>query len=238
MSRNRLSMITPVILSGGSGKRLWPISTSDNPKQFVAVTDNTILIQKTIRRCRGESFSDAVIVAGVNHRKHIENKLDYLKKTVILEPFGRNSLAAIVAAAIHLRESAKAGNVGGDQYMLIMPSDHIIGDEISFCDKVVKALEMAEEGKIVTFGITPSGVHSGYGYLLRGNRVKNGYNLASFVEKPNVMVAKTLIEAGGLWNSGIFMASVETILNEVFLYSQDTYYHCLAAYLSAQKDGT
>ncbi len=205
--------ITPVILSGGSGTRLWPLSTADRPKQFLALTDAQTMFQLTAARCHDpERFAAPIVVGNGRHADMIEQQLRDIglsAGTVILEPAARNTAPAIALAAI------EAG--GGDTLLLVMPSDHVIADAQAFQTAVAQAAAAARDGWLVTFGIKPSGPETGYGYIEMNDVPLGGSGLAvarRFVEKPDIEKARAMLAHGHhVWNAGIFLMRADRYLD-------------------------
>ncbi len=208
--------ITPVILSGGSGSRLWPLSRSSYPKQFLPLASDLTMIQETAQRVAGNRFGAPLIICNEEHRFIVGEQLRALAcqpAEIILEPVGRNTAPAAAVAALYLTAEQD------DELMLVMPSDHIITNTDGFLQAVDRAATAASEGALVTFGIKPDGPETGYGYiesadLLSGH--KGVYEVERFVEKPDPATAETYVAAGTYqWNSGIFLFSAKAYLNEL-----------------------
>ena len=194
--------IVPVILSGGSGTRLWPMSRPERPKQLLALTDEATMLQLTVARIAGDGFAPPIIVGNARHADLIERQLaDHGTPagTLILEPCARNTAPAIALAAI------AAG--AGDAPLLVMPSDHVIADVAAFHAAVAAALPAVEAGWLVTFGIEPDAPDTGFGYIEMGETIGAGVRrVARFVEKPPLDKAQAMFAAGGhAWNGGIFL---------------------------------
>ncbi|MBE0405278.1 mannose-1-phosphate guanylyltransferase/mannose-6-phosphate isomerase [Halomonas citrativorans] len=210
-------MIYPVILSGGSGSRLWPLSRAGYPKQFLTLHGNTgtTMLQDTARRVSGDEFAAPLVVCNEEHRFIVAEQLreaGIKPLDIILEPVGRNTAPAVAAAALRLSEQDP------DAVMLVMPSDHVILNEPAFLEAVTKAAKTSAEGALATFGITPGTPETGYGYIQRG-QAWNGqvsgdvYQVAQFVEKPDLATAQQYLESGDYaWNSGIFLFSARAYL--------------------------
>lgn len=203
--------ITPVILCGGSGTRLWPRSRKTCPKPFLPLVGNTTLFEAAVLRCPAEAgFGAPIIVTGAAHLKHVEVQLpDPVQSRVIVEPEGKNTAAAIALAALRLPE---------DAIMLVCPSDHHIGDIQSFQAAAREAARLARSGWLVSFGIAATAPETGYGYLKRGDAIpgSNGFAVANFVEKPDLKHAIAFLADGEYaWNGGIFAFMAGTFLSEL-----------------------
>jgi mannose-1-phosphate guanylyltransferase len=196
--------ITPVILSGGSGTRLWPLSRPEQPKQFLPLTADATMFALTLSRVSDSArFTSPIIVAGAQHHGLIESQLAGAAATLILEPAARNTAPAIALAAL-----ASKGT------MLVMPSDHVIDDVPAFHAAIKAALPLVADGWLVTFGISPTGPETGYGYIEGGDVIApDVHRVARFVEKPARAAAEAMLSAGTyFWNGGIFLFSAEAYL--------------------------
>ncbi|HZV57644.1 MAG TPA: mannose-1-phosphate guanylyltransferase/mannose-6-phosphate isomerase [Sphingobium sp.] len=199
--------ITPVILSGGSGTRLWPLSRDERPKQFIALTAAQTMLQLTLGRCAGLADVRApLIIANAAHGALVASQHDGAM-TLILEPCARNTAPAIALAALAMDDP--------EGLMLVMPSDHVIADLAAFHAAIARARPLAAQGWLVTFGIEPDAPETGYGYIALGEALAEGAHLvARFVEKPDVARAQAMLEAGGhAWNAGIFLLSARAYLD-------------------------
>jgi mannose-1-phosphate guanylyltransferase/mannose-6-phosphate isomerase len=209
-------MIIPVILSGGAGTRLWPISRELEPKHLVELLGTTTLLQKTVARLNGLQDTEAPIVVG-NHAHHqmVIDQLDEVgvhPAAMLLEPIGRNTAPAAAVAAM------AATRAGDDPILLVLPADHMIGDIERFHQAIEVGRSAAEEGNLVTFGIVPEGPHTGYGYIHQGEAMAGSaaFAVESFVEKPDLPTATGYVESGDyLWNSGMFMFLASRYLEEL-----------------------
>lgn len=237
--RNWLDAQTvPVILAGGSGTRLWPLSRPDRPKQFLPLFDDRSLFQNTALRLAGRAeFAPPLVVCNAEHRFIAAEQLRAIgiePRGFIVEPDGRNTAPAAALAALSL-----AGT--DDAYMLLLPADHVIADGAAFCDAVARGLGAARLGSLVTFGILPDRPETGYGYV-RGGSELDGltgcFGVERFVEKPDRATAKGYLADGRYyWNSGIFLAGVRPFLDELSRHRPDIAEGCGAAIQSARRDG-
>ena len=218
-------LIHPVLLCGGSGTRLWPLSRKSHPKQFVKFQGEETLFQSSARRLTGAGFAAPSVVTGSDFRFMVVEQLTAVEiapRDILIEPLARNTAAAICAAAVAL--DAK----NGDSLMLVAPSDHVIPDADGFRATVEAAVSVALAGQIVTFGIRPDRAETGYGWLELTKKPSNDFApvaqpLLSFVEKPNTETAEALFRGGmHLWNAGIFLFSTSTILNAFDRHATET----------------
>ena len=210
------TLITPVILSGGSGSRLWPLSRKALPKQFLSLAGTGSMIQETALRAQGDGFSPPIVISNQDHRFLIAEQLraaGVRGARIILEPAGRNTAPAAAIAALQV----VAENPDG--MMLIMPSDHAVLDVAAFHESVSIARKAAQQGALVTFGIKPAGPETGYGYI-KGAAPLTGapgvFAVERFVEKPDRDTAQSYLDAGGYyWNSGMFLFQAKSFLAEM-----------------------
>lgn len=230
-------MLIPLILSGGSGTRLWPVSRKNLPKQFLSLTGKGTLFQQTLARTQAlPRVASPVVVASEDHRFLAAEQLKEAginDAIIVLEPVARNTAPAIALGA--LQALAK----DPDALLLVLPADHLIGDEESFCDAVQRALPYAEQGWLVTFGIRPDRPETGFGYIRRGERLDGGhaYRVEQFVEKPNLVTAEGYITDGSYdWNSGMFMFKASRYLEELDEHAPDMLTAVREAHDAAQAD--
>ena len=230
---NAQSKITPVVLSGGQGTRLRPLSRSNEPKQFIPLINDATLFEDTISRVQDHTlFASPLIICAQKHRFLVKKLLPSSLSDdaqVIMEPCGRNTAAAICAAAL--------AAPGADDILLILPSDHYIPDAKAFGDAVRAASDLARDGQIITFGIRPTGPHTGFGYIKRGDELAPGYKVASFHEKPDQETAQAYLKEGGYdWNAGIFMMRADIILQELERHAPDILSAVRAAWEARNDD--
>jgi mannose-1-phosphate guanylyltransferase/mannose-6-phosphate isomerase len=232
-------MLTPVILSGGAGTRLWPLSRELYPKQLLALTGERTMLQQTALRLEGLSAAAPVIVCNEAHRFLVAEQLRQLNvepRATILEPFGRNTAPAIALAAHAALKFAAAGQ-NADPVLLVLPADHIIRDVPAFQKAVRAALPAAEQGKLVTFGIVPSAPETGYGYIQRGEAGGGVHRIARFVEKPPAEKADEFLKSGDYyWNSGMFMFRARRYLQELERLAPEIAKACESAFANAKTD--
>ena len=231
-----MPQIIPVLLSGGSGTRLWPLSRETHPKQFQPLVGEQSLLQATWQRLAGlEGAAAPIVVANEEHRFMVAEQLRQLGVTpaaLLLEPMGRNTAPAIAAAALQ----AQAG--GDDPLLLVLPSDHVIRDEAGFRAAVLAAAPAAEAGQLVTFGIVPTGPETGYGYIKSAAFLKAGVRgVERFVEKPDLATAQAYVASGDyFWNSGMFLFRASRYLAELAAFAPAILAAAKAALAGAKRD--
>jgi mannose-1-phosphate guanylyltransferase len=232
-------MIHPVIMAGGTGSRLWPLSRQLNPKQFLKLTDEHLsMLQLTIERLIGLETTNPLLICNEEHRFLAAEQMrqcGYSNPDIMLEPCGRNTAPAIALAALHLTSAA-----GDDDnpLMLVLAADHLIQDVSAFQNGIVRAALLAQQGKLVTFGIVPSHPETGYGYIQRGATLaEDSFVVNRFVEKPDLETAREYLASGDyLWNSGMFMFSARCYLKELQKHRPDILTTCRAALDDASTD--
>lgn len=233
-----MNKILPVVLSGGSGTRLWPLSREKYPKQLLPLVGDLSMLQATVARLDGiEGLGEPLLVCNEEHRFVVAEQMRLLGKRgkALLEPFGRNTAPALTLAALWAQQQ------GDDPVMVVMPADHAILHEAVFRDAVLKAAALADQGMAVTFGITPDCPETGYGYIQQGALLlgdSGAFKLARFVEKPNRETAQTYLDSGDfLWNSGLFVMRASTWVNAIQLCCPDILEACKAALQGGSEDG-
>ena len=213
--------IIPVVLSGGSGTRLWPMSRKEFPKQYLPLVGDNTMLQETILRLSGlDNLGDPIIVCNTDHRFLVAEQclqIGIKNPIILLEPVGRNTAPAIAAAALQLLKFLD------DTVMLVLSADHVIQNIDLFHDSIKIASSQALEGKLATFGIVPRDANIGYGYIKSSkNNIDGGYKVEEFVEKPDLETAQAFLEQGNyLWNSGMFMFKADVLIDELTTHSPD-----------------
>ncbi len=226
----------PVILSGGNGSRLWPLSRQLNPKQFLPIADDSLsMLQATIRRLEGLKVSQPCLICNEEHRFLAAEQLRTLgidDASILLEPVGRNTAPAVALAAIKALEKEH------DPVLLILAADHLIKDVDAFHRAVETALPFAQAGKLVTFGIVPTHAETGYGYLQKGAAAgEGGFTVAKFVEKPDSETAERYLASGEhFWNSGMFMFRASRYLEELQRWQPEILEACRRATAQSEED--
>jgi mannose-1-phosphate guanylyltransferase/mannose-1-phosphate guanylyltransferase/mannose-6-phosphate isomerase len=208
--------ITPVILSGGGGTRLWPLSTPEKPKQFLALTGEQTMFQLTLERVQDRAmFAAPIIVSGAAHAALVETQSDVHDAILLLEPCARNTAPAIALAALAAADPKAV--------MLVMPSDHAIADVAAFHAATQAALPLVEAGWMVTYGITPTAPETGYGYIRMGAELENGVRqVERFVEKPDRETAEAMLAEGShSWNGGIFLFRADIYLGALSVHAPE-----------------
>ena len=239
--------ITPVVLCGGSGTRLWPLSRKSFPKQFVPLIDNKSLLQLTLERlaplCLGATqdigSNHIICVASEEHRFLVSDAIEaaaiaQINKTVILEPVGRNTAAAMAIATLLVDKQ----NSNPQELLLFCPADHHIPDSKAFANCIAEGIKAASEGSIVTFGVSPTFPSTAYGYIEQGELKSNGSRaIRQFIEKPKADAAQQLLLKGDvLWNAGIFLVSVGTMLGALKKHAPDILASCREAMAGAEEN--
>jgi mannose-1-phosphate guanylyltransferase len=222
--------IVPVIMAGGSGTRLWPLSRAAHPKQFLRLHGEDTMLQATVKRLSGLDIQSSITICNEEHRFFVAEQLREIDKlgSIILEPVGRNTAPAIALAALTVKD---------DPLLLVLAADHVIQDEAAFNAAVMRAIPLAETGKLVTFGIVPSEPDTGYGYIKRGNDFGEGFTVDEFAEKPSLEVAQGYISSGEYyWNSGMFLFRASSYIEELNKFRPDILEQCKASVMDVKAD--
>lgn len=233
-------VLTPILISGGSGTRLWPLSRDSRPKQFLKLTRGASLFQQTLLRSRniGVHVRAPIIVCNAAHETLVLEQAAELgihPAAVILEPAGRNTAPAVALAALIAMRTAGSAP---DPLLLVMPADHIIDEEAAFAAAVRAAAAAAGNGRLVTFGVAPDRPETGFGYIRRGAAHGGWADIDRFVEKPDLETARAYVASGEyLWNSGIFLFSAAALLDELRTHAPAIVAACERTAASARTDG-
>ena len=250
--------ITPVILAGGLGTRLWPISREDQPKQFLPLINSNSLFQDTLFRFKNSSlYRYPLIVGNEGHRFTIQNQLkeiNWQASEIILEPFGKNTAPALTLASLRLKRIIDDYS-DDDELILVLPADHYIEDEMEFENVIRSASSFALSGRIVTFGITPNQPQTGYGYIAKGKGIKfeesvdevmempsnlsrfDCFEIEKFIEKPELEIAESYIKSGNYyWNSGIFMMKPSVWIEAITTFNKNLFDNCGKSISLGEKD--
>ena len=225
-------MIKAVIMAGGSGTRLWPLSRTAYPKEFLALHGEDTMLQATFKRLEGLDVMSSVTICNEKHRFLVAEQLREIDKldTIILEPMGRNTAPAIALAAL-LSQDDK------DALLLVLAADHVIENEAAFTKTVIDAIPLAESGKLVTFGIVAHEANTGFGYIKKGKPQGSGFSVTAFAEKPSIETAKEYLESGDyLWNSGLFLFKASRYLEELKMHRPDIHEACKLSIRDISKD--
>jgi len=225
-----LIMINAVVIAGGSGTRLWPLSRAGHPKQFLALNGEDTMLQETIKRLDGLDIESLLVICNEDHRFLAAEQLREINQpsSIILEPVGRNTAPAIALAALVSED---------DPLLLVLAADHVIQDKAAFTKVVAGAIPLALSGKLVTFGVVPNEPNTGYGYIKRGRRHDCGFVIDKFVEKPSSELAQEYVSSGDYyWNSGMFLFKASRYLEEIKKFRPDILEICAASLDCAKLD--
>jgi len=236
-------MLTPLILSGGSGTRLWPLSREMYPKQLLPLIGKHTMLQETAARVSGlPDLASPIVICNESHRFMVAEQMRECGKApqaIILEPVGRNTAPAVAVAALVALDRARKSKGGDDSdpILLVLPADHVIRDVEAFQSAVIAGRTAAEAGKLVTFGVVPDRAETGYGYIRRAQGDGPTYPVQQFVEKPDAATAQTYVESGEYyWNSGMFMFRARVYLAELKLHAPAMLSACEDAVAAATRD--
>lgn len=232
-------MLIPVILAGGAGSRLWPVSRSMLPKQFINFPNREgSLFQNTLSRLEGlDDVAAPVVVCNEDHRFLVAEQLRQLDKdhcSILLEPVGRNTAPAVALAALLAQQDY------ADPLLLVLPADHLIEKPTSLHQAITEAQQLAKQQKLVTFGIVPGAAETGYGYIEKGKQLAgtHAYEVSKFIEKPDAETAQAYLSSGNyLWNSGMFLFSASSYLQELQRHAPDIFASCHLAYRELERGG-
>jgi len=228
--------LVPLIMAGGTGSRLWPLSRQLNPKQFLSLAGERTMFQETLARLEGLEDADPIVICNEEHRFIVAEQLrqgPVESAAILLEPVGRNTAPAIALGALH------AMTHGDDPVLMVMAADHRIADVEAFHAAIHTARPLAEAGELVTFGVVPTHAETGYGYIQRGEAVDGdgGYAVARFIEKPDAATAEAWLAGGEhYWNSGMFMFRAGRYLEELERLQPDVVAACRAALAEGERD--
>jgi len=232
--------ILPVIMSGGAGSRLWPLSRKAKPKQLLPLLSDQTLIQETVVRLTGEMFLPPVFICNASHALQIETQMSDIGQeigAIIVEPIGRNTAPCAVIAA--LQGLDMAAQIGSETLVLLLPADHHVKDPKAFQLAISNAVNAARSGYLVTFGITPDRAETGYGYIETDAPIDtHAAKVIAFREKPDLETAQSYLASGRhAWNAGIFMFAPQTLLSEMQSYAPDIYEKSRASFVAARIAG-
>ncbi|MBL4830648.1 MAG: mannose-1-phosphate guanylyltransferase/mannose-6-phosphate isomerase [Aliivibrio sp.] len=230
-------MLLPVIMAGGTGSRLWPLSRELYPKQFLTVSGERTMLQETLSRLNGIEHENPLLICNEEHRFIAAEQLrtgGFEHSGIILEPVGRNTAPAIALAALQAKRMAKDGE---EPILLVLAADHLINDQSAFQHSINQALEFAANDKLVTFGIVPTSPETGYGYIKAGCALGPGFEVSKFVEKPQLETAERYLSSGEYyWNSGMFLFKASRYLEELRKYNPEILFACEKAMECTAED--
>ncbi|MEZ8042128.1 mannose-1-phosphate guanylyltransferase/mannose-6-phosphate isomerase [Vibrio sp. 1F263] len=230
-------MITPVIMAGGTGSRLWPLSRELYPKQFLSVTGDMSMLQQTVARLSNLEHSAPILICNEDHRFIAAEQMrlgGFEHGGIILEPVGRNTAPAIALAAL---QAINTADVGDEPLLLVLAADHIIENELAFVNSVEKALSFALNDKLVTLGIVPNAPETGYGYIKAGKQDSDAFSVSEFVEKPDLVTAQSYLETNEYyWNSGMFIFKASRYLEELAKLEPEILEICKKAIAAPSQD--
>lgn len=234
-------MLIPVVLSGGSGTRLWPLSRELYPKQLLPLVGKGTMLQETWARLKGVSdLGPPIVVCNEQHRFLVAEQLRSAgieSASIVLEPVGRNTAPAIAVAAMSAVTGDRTAKQNEDPILLVLPADHVIRDVRAFQAAIEIGRKVASEGKLVTFGVVPNKPETGYGYIRRESGAGPAFRIAEFVEKPDLATARRYVESKEyFWNSGMFMFRASKVLDELRALSPAIYDACAQAFTGAKLD--
>lgn len=231
-------MILPVIMAGGSGTRLWPLSRTQYPKQFLKFSpDGYTLLQSTLLRLKNLDCAKPILICNEEHRFLAAEQMREIgiSAHIILEPVGKNTAPAIALAAFYHQQNTSAKEQ--EDILFVLAADHVISGQVQFEESIRHAISLAEDEKLVTFGVVPTHPETGYGYIEKGDAVLDGFRVKRFVEKPDENTATQYVESRKfLWNSGMFMFKAGQFLKELELHAPDIYASCQTSMQHTKPD--
>ncbi len=224
----------PVILCGGAGTRLWPISNKETPKHLLRLFGENSLLQTTIKRAALVTANAPILICSHDHRFLVAEQVkqfDANPATIIVEPYGRNTAAAICLAALEVTKN------GDDAVLMVLPADHLLENLAEFKNTVLQAKQYAQEGFLATLGVVATSAHTGYGYIKKGSPLgEHAYHVSQFIEKPNQDAAKQYQASGYYWNSGMFVLKASEYLEEIEAFQPEILNCCKQALLQKMID--
>ena len=226
-------MLIPVIMAGGSGSRLWPMSRQHFPKQFLPLVDDSTMLQATLNRLDGLPLDKSITICNEEHRFIVAEQLRRTGElgSIILESMGKNTAPAVALAALI------ALDTGDDPLLLVLAADHVIDDDDAFQKAITNAIVFAQKNKLVTFGVVPTSPHTGYGYIKQGSATGNAFAVDSFVEKPEFATAKHYVESQQyLWNSGMFLFKASCYLKQLERFQPEILLACQKSIANLEAD--
>ncbi|WED26885.1 mannose-1-phosphate guanylyltransferase/mannose-6-phosphate isomerase [Vibrio sp. DW001] len=230
-------MITPVIIAGGTGSRLWPLSRELYPKQFLSVTGDMSMLQQTVSRLAGIEHKNPILVCNEEHRFIAAEQMrlgGFEHGGIILEPVGRNTAPAIALAALQALSNSDNRD---DPLLLVLAADHVIENEAAFVNSIVKAQNSTNDGKLVAFGIVPNSPETGYGYIKSGKKQGDAFLVSEFVEKPDLATAEQYLATNEYyWNSGMFLFKASRYLEELAKYEPEILEICKKVIAISSQD--
>lgn len=222
--------ICAVIIAGGSGTRLWPLSRTMYPKQFLSLNQEATMLQLTVERLADLNIDEIIVICNEDHRFLAAEQLKNcnVNHQIILEPVGRDTAPAVGISALY---------AGEESLLLVLPADHIVEDQLEFTKSVFSGVELAKQDKLVTFGVVPQDSNTGYGYIKKGIGFDQGYKVDAFIEKPSKIIAEEYVKSGDyLWNSGMFLFKASKFLAELKKFRSDIYDCCIKSSLANERD--
>ena len=225
-----MTNIKAIIMAGGSGSRLWPLSRATHPKQFLALNSEETMFQSTLNRLSGLNIKSFATLCNEEHRFFVAEQMRQIGKvgSIILEPVSRNTAPSLALAALLSHK---------DDLLLVLAADHVIENSEAFVNTIQEAVSLAEAGKFVAFGVKAERPHTGYGYIKRGQTIGAGFSISKFEEKPSIELARQFVNSGDYyWNSGMFLVKASVYLDELLKFSPNIYESCQSSIVKVQAD--